>query len=547
MISRGPQIERFFRRYLILPDGKGAGQPFLLEPWQRAFNNYFHQLVEPSPEIAAAYTSGKRTYSYHGKPMSRVFRLGVLGIPRGNGKSPLAAGYGLYESGARIDAPKFYCLAASKQQAQIVHTFARAFVEGGPLQKHGYRSGATKISLERNRAFFECLTTSGLNVHGKNPAGFIGDEIHALITPPQRETWVAMWTALHKRDNPYALPISTAGFNKDTLLGETYDQALDMPVANIKHNNPCLRIHEDRENGVLFWWYGIPEELHHRWEDPALWRACNPASWLDVADLSKQLNSPGASELDFQRLHLNMWTAARNAWLRTGVWARLHEGDPGGEFPAGTKIWVGVDIGWNDDSSAVVWVMRTPGGKIRMRAKIWTTRADQVGEPINIGGTMDLEVVERFILDLNQKYRVQEVAYDPTFFGRSVQLLRKAGMRERQLIEMPPMHAHTRAAWQAFKQHADAGELEHDNDHAFAAHAAAVGEEPGINGPRVTKAASGKIDAMAAAVLAVSRCDLGERRGQPSKVFWMDPDSDHPGAEPFLDDDVAESEGPEST
>lgn len=515
--SRGPAIDRFFRRYLILTDGKGAGQPFVMEPWQRHFTNYFHQTV---PVAVTSTSPGWR----------RVFRFGVLGIPRGNGKSPLAAGYGLYEIAARNDGPKFYCLAASRQQADAVYGFARGFIENGPLQKHGYRSGRNKITLDRRKAFFECLTTSGLNVHGKNPAGFIGDEIHALVTPPQRDTWVGMWTALHKRVNPYALAITTAGFKKDTLLGETYDQALELPLAPIKHSNPCLRIHEDRENGVLFWWYGIPEELHHRWEDPTLWRYANPASWIDIDDLKKQLYAPGASELEFQRFHLNMWTAARNAWLRTGVWAGL--AGESYEFPTRTKIWVGVDIGWTDDSSAVVWCARI-GDKIVLRAKIWTTRPDQVGEKVNVGGTMDLELVERFVLDLNRRYRIQELAYDPSYFGRSVQLLRKAGMKERQFCEMPPMHAHTRAAWNAFKQHADAGELEHDGDSDFAAHAAAVGEEPGVNGPRVTKAASGKIDAMAAAVLAVSRCDLATMTADAPKVFWMDPET---GKDPTKDE-----------
>jgi phage terminase large subunit-like protein len=535
VISRGAQIEKFFARYLILQDGKGAGTPFVMEPWQSAFTRYFHQLAPPTENQVSAYTSGKSTYAYRGEPMRRVFRFGLLGIPRGNGKSPLASGYGLFEIGARLDGPKFYCLAASKSQADVVHTFSRGFVEGGPLKKHGYHPGANKITLQKNRAFFKSLTTSGLNVHGLNAAGFIGDELHAFVTAQQDETWNGLATTLHKRDNPFALGITTAGFNKATLLGETYDRLVDLPVANIEHSNPCLRIHEDRENGSLFWWYGIPEELHHRWEDPELWRAANPASWLDVDDLKKQLYGGAIDELTFQRLHCNMWTGAKNAWLRTGVWAGLT--GESGPFKKGSKIWVGVDIGWNDDSSAVVWVVRRPNGRLALRAKIWTTRTDQVGEKVNVGGTMDLELVERFILELHRDYKIQEIAYDTWNFGRSAQLLRKAGIRERQLVEMPPMHAQTRAAWQAFRQHAEAGELEHDGDPDLAAHAGAVGEEPGINGPRVTKAASGKIDAMAAAVLAVARADAALAKPAPAKVFWMDVESESKGYERLEDPD----------
>jgi phage terminase large subunit-like protein len=523
-LSRGPAIDKFFQRYLTFPSGRGAGQPFVMEGWQRRFTNYFHGLRACTPDELVTY--GMRRYPYAGEPVARLFRLGILGIPRGNGKSPLAAGYGLFETASRRDASHAYCLSSSKKQADVVYEFARAFVETSALQKHGFRSGRNKITYEKAHAFFEVLTASGLGQHGKNPAVVIGDETHALITAREVETWVAMWTALHKRDDPYALMITTAGFKKDTLLGMTYDEALTLPVANIRHSNPCLRIHEDRENGILFWWYGIPEELHHRWEDPELWRYANPASWISVADLKKQLAAPGFSELDFQRLHLNMWTAAKHLWLRTGLWGSLvGDTDP---FPRKTKIWIGVDIGWTDDSSAVVWATRLPNGKIAIRAKIWTVRRDQVGEFMP-GGTTDLQVIEDFVAELAGKYRLQEIAYDPSFFGRSIQLLRKRlRLREKQIVEMPPFHAHTRAAWTLLKQYAESGDLEHDGDEDLAAHAAATGEEMTASGPRVTRAASGKIDAMAAGVLAVSRCDLADAVTTKPGLYWMTMDGEQP-------------------
>jgi phage terminase large subunit-like protein len=505
--SRGPSIERFFGRYLRHVDGKRAGEPFLMEPWQRAFTNYFHQLDE------------------HGR---RVFRLGILGIPRGNGKSPLAAGYGLYETVARKDGPKNYCLAASQKQASIVHNYARGFVEGGPLQHHGLRSGAHSITYPRGQALFECLTTSGLGVHGKNPATLIGDELHAFVTKVQRETWVGMWTAMQKRVDPYALGITTAGWDKTTMLGATYDEALTMPLAPIRHSNPCLRIHENRADGVLLWWYGIPEELHGEWDNPELWRHANPASWLEIEDLRKILVAPGFDELDFQRLILNMWTTAAIKWLPDRLWRDLYTEQP---FPESrVPIWVGVDVGWDDDSTAVTWATRLEDGRIMLKAKIWTTRADQVGEYVP-GGTMDLSLVERFILEeLKPRYRIRELAYDPSFFGRSAQILRSRGLREKQLVEMPPWHAHTWESWVRFKQLATTGGLAHDGDADLAAHVAAAGVKLTPQGPKVKKASSGKIDALAAGVLAVARCDLNTiPSSDKPNVFWMTADGDPGG------------------
>lgn len=500
MISRGPSIEKFFARYLRHPSGRKFGEPFVMENWQRAFTRYFHQLDAKG---------------------NRVFRIAILGIPRGNGKSPLAAGFGLYEMMARNDAPPIYVLAASKDQAAIVHTFARAFVESGPLHANGVRSGRKQITYPKKDAFFEVLTTSGLNVHGKNPAIMIGDELHALVTQMQRDTWEGMWSAMHKRDNPYALGITTAGFDKATMLGESYDQSLQMPIAQVKHNNPCLRIHEDRENGILLWWYGIPEELHHDWDNIELWRHANPASWLLMDDLKKQLAAPGFPETSFQRLHLNMWTGAKDVWLPGGVWAALVDRAP---LKKGSPVWLGVDVGWVDDSTAVVWAARLPNGKIAVRAKVWTTRPDQVGEFVP-GGTMKLELVERFILDeLKPQFKIREIAYDPNYFGRSSEILEAAGLRGK-MVEMPPWHTHTAGAWEEFKQLAIGEMLSHDGDPVLAAHVAAAGTQMTTNGPRVRKATSGKIDALAAGVLAVSRCQLHTKptRTKPG-VFWMDVD-----------------------
>ncbi len=57
-------------------EGAAAGRPFKLEPWQRRF-------------VDELYKRDERGQS--------IFKRAILGIPRGNGKSPLAAGLGLYE------------------------------------------------------------------------------------------------------------------------------------------------------------------------------------------------------------------------------------------------------------------------------------------------------------------------------------------------------------------------------------------------------------------------------------------------------------------
>src|SRR5438067_328883 len=64
-------------------------------------------------------------------------------------------------------------------------------------------------------------------------------------------------------------------------------------------------------------------------------------------------------------------------------------------IPTGADVYVGVDVGWYHDSTAVVWAARVEG-RIVLRAKVWTTQEEQLGQYVP-GGRMRLELVEQFI------------------------------------------------------------------------------------------------------------------------------------------------------
>jgi phage terminase large subunit-like protein len=485
------RLLRFFPTYLEHPKGPLIGTPFKLAGWQQRFLREFYRRD----------AKGRR-----------IYRLGVLGVPRGNGKTPLAAGLGLYELVSRADAPEVYFAAASKEQAGIGLEFARSFVEPGPLAD--WVTVKSVLSCPSRRASMRVISADGRLQHGRAPAAAIVDELWALETAREQQTYIALNSALHKREDAYLLAITTAGYDKQSLLGRIYEAALDWPEVTTSEDG-CLTIASDEEQGQLLWWYGAPE--HADLEDERVWRAVNPAAWIQLRDLRRQLHDPALAELEFRRLHLNQWTAAREAWLPAGTWEALRSD---AEIPAGAEIYIGVDIGLHHDTSAVVWAHRFADGRIVLRCQVWSVNDKAAAHEFVRGGEMRLELVERFIRELGRRCRIREIAYDPTYFARSAQLLADEGFT---LIEFLPAGNPMLEAYQGFFQACSERTITHDGDSVLAGHVAAAAARRTERGWKLYKLkATAPFDACVAAVLAHARAARQQKPRRVPQIFWME-------------------------
>jgi len=283
-VSEEERLLAFFPHFLVHKKGLRAGQPFTLEPFQTEFVREFARRDE------------------HGQ---RVYRIGLLGLPRGNGKTTLAAGLGLHELCARSDSPEVYCLAAGSKQAAIVLNFARSLAAQGELTRF--------LSLEQHT--IHCPSTRGLMLalsgegrlhHGRMPSAALIDELWTFRRTREREGYVALLTALHKRPDSFLLITTTAGPKRTGTLWQIYQQAMRLNDRWQPH--PCLTAARDEKTGFLCWWYGAPDQADP--DDETLWHACNPASWLSPDDLRRQRQDPGLTRQDFQQLILNQWPPA---------------------------------------------------------------------------------------------------------------------------------------------------------------------------------------------------------------------------------------------
>jgi phage terminase large subunit-like protein len=266
-------------------------------------------------------------------------------------------------------------------------------------------------------------------------------------------------------------------------------------------------------------WYGLPEELAESVDiaDPAVVRACNPAAWLNVDDILAELRRPDTRELDWRRLHLNAWTAARESWLPAGTWAGLRSAES--QIPDGTPIHVAIDAALKYDSTAVSWAARLEDGRIALGCRVWSARGDAPHHVYCPGGRIDNSLVETFITEeLDRKYDVREVVGDERYLSDVLSRLSEAGF---VVAEFPQNSALMANSYQGFYEAATSGTVVwHDPDGVFARHVDAAAAAQTERGWRVYKLKSCQpIDALVAAAMARERCASGVAQEPWDPVF----------------------------
>jgi phage terminase large subunit-like protein len=467
-------FEAWCRQYIKHTVGRWFGEPFTLEPWQRT-------LVA---ELLAVDKDGRRKT-----------RQALVGLPRKNGKSSLLSALALYFASIEGEhAPDVIIAAGSRDQAAVVFDQARSFAASDPIIDLWFDQQRFVMKCPESDGLIRRIAADGKLQHGLNPSTVIVDELHSFSTPRQVELWAAMQTATGARELPFTCSITTAGYDKTTILGQLYKAAIELPQLEAREDGALL-VARDDESGFLFWWYHVPEGTDI--EDEDAWMRANPASWVTADVLRQQLESPSMDVNSFLRLHCNVWTVTRTAWLPTGCWDGMLDATATPE--PGQTIYVGVDVGLVHDCTAVsiAWVR---DNTVCVQSHVFSAVADVPAHEYYDTGRIDLEDVENYIRELAEKYHVAELVFDPRFFERSAQSLSGEG------LTVAPLHQSSAAmsdAYQEFYASAREGRIRHDGDPVLSEHVAATAAKQTPRGWKISKIDQSKrIDACVATVMA---------------------------------------------
>lgn len=280
----------FIEKALTHTKGHLRGKPLVLEQWEK--------------DAVATVFAWKRQ-----SDGLRRFRESFWFLPRKNGKSTLAAALSLcvlYCDGE--GAAECYCVAGDLDQTDMVYGTAKGMVEQSKALSQRARIFDYRKRIVFGASFFRAIPADSHGAHGFNPHFICGDELHVWKGRDLKDT---LHTGTGFRMQPLELYITTAGFDLNTICGETYQYA--------------CKVRDGQINDATFFplIYEAPKDSD--WTIEATWAKANPNYGVSVrkeylaAECQKAIENP-AYENTFRRLHLNQWTEQKTRWLKMDDW-----------------------------------------------------------------------------------------------------------------------------------------------------------------------------------------------------------------------------------
>lgn len=390
----------FFEEVLILPDAAdGAGRPFRLEPWQQ-------------------FCVGS-LFGWKAADGSRRFRNGYLEVGKGNGKTPMAAGIGLYMTvGDGEPFAEVYAAAVTRDQAKIMFRDAVNMVNASAALSRRFRQSGQQdvfnLAHLASGSFFRSVSSEGRGLDGKRVHCALIDEVHehpsAIVVDKMR-------AGTKGRRQALIVEITNAGFDRETV---------------------CFQHHEYSQKvmqGVFVddGWFAYVAGLDagDNWQDRKVWIKANPNLGVSVTvkyleEQVREAQGMPAKQNIVRRLNMCEWTEAQNAWIQRALWDAV-VGEVKLEELQGRRCWGGLDLSLAKDLTAFTLVFEgepleavtwfwTPADTLRDREttdgaqySAWREAKFLTATP---GKVVSYAHVAQHLVDCSELYDLQGIAFD---------------------------------------------------------------------------------------------------------------------------------------
>lgn len=335
---------RFFETKLKLSEGQFEGRPFRSEPAQDF--------------IIGSLFGWQRLSDVHG--WVRRFRRAYVEQGKGNGKSPLAGGIGLYglmadgEAGAEI-----YAAGATKDQAGILFRDAIKMRDKSPdiatrTKTSGGEGKEFNLAYLAKGSFFRPISREAKRTgSGPRPHMALCDEVHEH---PDRGVMEMLERGFKFRRQPLLLMITNSGSDRNTVCWEEHEHAIKVAAGNFTARDDDAAFLGETVDDTTFSYVCGLDPGDDPLSDPSCWPKANPLLGVTITEeylagvVAQAKAMPGKLN-GILRLHFCQWTDAETAWISRGALEpALVDFDPAQYH--GNRIGIGLDLSQTQDITA---------------------------------------------------------------------------------------------------------------------------------------------------------------------------------------------------
>lgn len=553
-IIAGPHVRDTCARHLRdLEEGPSRGLSWEVE-WAHYVIDYFSEVLclnggdfEGVPFVPLDFQQFiiGSLHGWRNADGTRRFQTAYIETGKGSGKSPLAAGLGMF--GLTADGEEraeIYAAATKKDQAQVLFRDAVAMADMSPeldmrLARSGSKGKEYNLAFHETHSFFRPISADD-GQSGPRPHMGLLDEIHEH----RDGRVVEMIRAGTKgRKNPLIVMITNSGTNKKTVCWEYHQYAIDV-AKGAKFDDTFFSYVAAVDEGDDPFDIGYthdpnnPEGLAEYLKDfkvPDCWYKANPALGITIQPkylLDQVIQAKGmpGKESIVKRLNFCMWVEGESPAISFHVW-QAAKADYTEADLLGRNCYAALDLGSTTDLTSLLLLFPPVRDEVEWPtlAYFWlpseglADKSDKDRQPYTTwrdagwlettpGRAVSRLFVLQRIVQLQDRFDIECMAYDRWRIEDLKQLAEDEGLR------LPPMEAYG----QGFKDMAPGvdefekrllnGELKHNGNPVLtmcAANAVWATDPAGNRKPAKDKAV-GRIDGIVTMVMACGK-SIGEK------------------------------------
>lgn len=408
----------FFPSLFTITDGPAEGQPFKLIPYQ-------------------LFCAGSLMGWVNADARWR-FRSAWIETGKGQAKSPLMAGLGLYAMGwCGFGRSQVYSIAANKDTAKVLFKDAvamcRAGVPGydehesleelGHVVIRGELDNAWKIEHPGTGSFFLPLA-GGEKQSGPRPRMVLADEIHEFTTDSQIETWRR---AITKIAGSAMMVLGTNTPATSQLVGKSYSDTYQAIAKGQLKDDSAFAFVARVDKA----------DIETVFENEACWPKALPALGITypVQNIREEVQTARtriSTASSVKRLYFGIELGAADFWINEESWAAVLQAIDDETIDAlkGCKCWLSLDLSQKNDLTALTATWEDDAGILWQKTWYWTTQeglneraiADkapyedwvELGFLTAVpGSTIDKTFVAAQVAKLCAEHNVVELDFDP--------------------------------------------------------------------------------------------------------------------------------------